>query len=272
MENKTLQPVAGGQMKVSVIITTYNRPDALRKVLEGMAHQTRFPHETVIADDGSGPETASMLEEFQQNAPFTLLHIHQEDRGFRAARIRNRAVLASAGDYIVFLDGDCIPEPHFIEDHQRLAEPGFFFQGKRVLVGQGLSPRFQIPPGKNQWTYLFHKEIGNRHHLFRMPFFPAAASKGMSGIRSCNMGLFRDDLFRVNGFNEAFTGWGREDSELAVRLYKLGLRRKNHPFMATCFHLWHPENDRDRLSFNDQLLQQAMESDTYECTQGLVQK
>jgi hypothetical protein len=86
------------------------------------------------------------------------------------------------------------------------------------------------------------------------------------------MGFFRSDLYAVNGFNEDFVGWGREDSELAVRLFRYGLRRKSHPFMSICFHLWHPENDRERLPVNDELLDQAKRISGYACNNGLVKK
>ena len=124
-------------MKVSVIVTTYNRPDALKKVLDGLLHQTRFPSEILVADDGSNDATRQMLEVYIRYPQIRILHVRQEDKGFRAARIRNKAVVASKGDYLILLDGDCIPEKHFVQDHESLAQKGCFFQGKRVPVGRG---------------------------------------------------------------------------------------------------------------------------------------
>ena len=260
-------------MNVSVIITTYNRPDALVKVLEGLKHQTRTADEVVVADDGSEPETADAVRHFLKDSPYPLYHVWQEDRGFRAAEIRNRAIQQSSGSYIVCLDGDCVPEQHFINDHLLLAEKGFFYQGKRVIVNRELTPRFTHETANSLPAlikYFLLGKVSNAHHLIRLPMLPAWRSTRLSGIRSCNMGFFREDLFAVNGFNQDFVGWGREDSELAVRLYRYGLRRKSHGFMAICYHLWHEENDRTRLSVNDALLQQWIKSDGYVCANGLT--
>ncbi|WP_373499836.1 glycosyltransferase family 2 protein [Desulfococcus sp.] len=260
-------------MKISIIVTTYNRPEALAAVLEGLRRQTEPPGEVIVADDGSGPETAGTVREAAGRMPWPLSHVWQEDRGFRASAIRNRAILACTGSYIVLLDGDCIPDRHFVGDHRALAQPGFFFQGRRVLVGKGMAGRFTASQANaGRLRLFFAREIENAHHLIRLPWFPALTTTRMGGIRSCNMGFFRGDIFAVNGFNADFTGWGREDSELALRFYRLGLKRKDHPFRAVCFHLWHPENPREGLERNETLLRDAMASEDYECKNGLVQK
>jgi len=259
-------------MQLSVIMTTYNRPDALRRVLEGLAGQTRLPDEVIIADDGSGPATRAAIKAFQNESPYALEHVWHTDRGFRAAAIRNKAINRSRGDYLVCLDGDCIPDSHFIADHLKLAQHGCFLQGKRILIAKQQAAIFSFreiatPLRKLKW--LLQSGIGNRHHLIRLPFFPAFRSRSLSGIRSCNMGFFRDDIYAVNGFNEDFEGWGREDSELAVRFFNYGLQRKSHAFAAICFHLWHAENDRTRLGGNDALLAQMRAGQTYTCARGL---
>ncbi|MBW1858975.1 MAG: glycosyltransferase family 2 protein [Deltaproteobacteria bacterium] len=260
-------------MDISVIITTFNRPNTLARVLQGLQNQTRPANEVIVADDGSGQETGQTVREFVPQFPCPLIHEWQDDLGFRAARIRNQALRKSSGDYIILLDGDCIPSEHFIEDHLILLEKGFFFQGKRILVSQKLSETFTHEDANCPWKLLksfFGGNIGNGHHIIRVPIFPAYSTTKLSGIRSCNMGFFREDIFAVNGFNEDFVGWGREDSELAVRFYQYGLRRKEHPFMAICFHLWHDENDKNRLAVNDELLRKAIESDEYVCSKGLA--
>jgi len=262
-------------MKISIIITTYNRPELLEKVLEALRFQTKPADEVIVADDGSKANTRDLMNRFMNTFPGTLLHVWHEDRGFRAAEIRNKAIIKSSGDYIISLDGDCIPERHFVEDHILLAEQGFFFQGKRVLVSKRLSGSFCQNTANSRLMLLkaiFTGNISNIHHTIRLPFFPSHYSTKMSGIKSCNMGFFREDIFAVNGFNQDFIGWGREDSELVVRFYKFGLRRKEHPFLAVCFHLWHEENDRKELALNEELLRKAVQSNDYICSNGLVQK
>ena len=259
-------------MKLSVIVTTYNRPDALKKVLEGLYVQTREPDEILVADDGSGPDTRAMLAGFRHRPGPAVFHVWQKDLGFRAARARNKAVAATSGDYLVFLDGDCIPGPHFMADHLALAEPGCFFQGKRVLIEKDLTPRFGVADTRSLGRlvrYAVMAKLGNAHHIFRLPMLPGMKNRRLSGIRSCNMGVFKTDVIAVNGFNHDFEGWGREDSEFVVRLFKWGLVRKEHPFRAVCYHLWHRENSRTRLADNDRLLENALAADTHVCRNGL---
>jgi glycosyltransferase involved in cell wall biosynthesis len=259
-------------MRLSVIVTTYNRPDALKQVLEGLTDQSLAPDEVIVADDGSGPETGRLVETLASRVNYRIDHVWQPDQGFRAAAIRNAAVRRSSGSYIVCLDGDCIPERHFIYDHHHLSETGCFFQGGRILVSRRLSPDYDVRRSRSARRLmgdLVRGDLGNGHHLLRLPGWPSRRSRRLSGIRSCNMGFFRSDLYAVNGFNEDFVGWGREDSELAVRLFRYGLRCKRHRFMAACFHLWHPENRRHRLAFNDRLLQEAMAQSDYSCSNGI---
>ncbi len=259
-------------MKVSVIVTTYNRPDALTRVLDGLLAQTRLPEEIIVADDGSGDSTRAAVASYLKNRTVEIRHVWQSDKGFRAAMSRNRAILASTGDYLIFLDGDCIPEGHFVQDHLSLARPGYFFQGKRVLVNEKKAAAFTVKDTVSFFRQVFFVITGglsNGHHILRLPLFPPYTVKGLSGIRSCNMGIFKKDILAVNGFNHAFTGWGREDSELVIRLFKSGLKRREHPFRAICYHLWHRENGRESLEKNDMLMEEIQNSDIVYCPDGL---
>ncbi len=262
-------------MKISVIVTTYNRPDALVKVLEGLNGQTLLPDDVIVADDGSSDDTAEKIDHFKTGAPYELKHVWHKDKGFRAAKIRNKAVKSSSGEYIIFLDGDCVPDKHFVADHLELSQKGLFFQGKRILIGENNCDCFShtdINSRLKKFILLVSRRPGNWHHILRIVFFPSFVSKKLDGVRSCNMGIFRNDLYAVNGFNEDFSGWGREDSELVVRLYNYGLKRKTHPFRAVCYHLWHKENDRSNLEKNDLLLKQAVASTKHNCDKGLAKQ
>ena len=259
-------------MKISLVVSTYNNPGYLKKVLKGITLQTQPPYEALIADDGSGPDTAEAVGHWlNKPLPFPVFHLWQEDNGFRAAKIRNEAIRRSSGDYIITLDGDCVPERHFIRDHASLAQKGFFFQGKRLLIGKRASGFFDPVLASNGYllSLLLKGELKNSHHLLRLPFLPGFRDASLKGTRSCNMGFFREDLIAVNGFNEDFVGWGREDSELAARLYKYGLNRKSHPFRALCFHLWHEGNDRSGLEKNEKILNDVLASPEYRCKNGI---
>jgi len=259
-------------MKVSVIVTTYNRPEALKKVLDGLMNQTLPPREIIIADDGSTRETAQMLAPYLAQSDIPMHYVWQEDKGFRAARIRNRAILKSTGEYLLLLDGDCIPQRHFVADHLGMAEEGCFFQGKRVLVNQKIVDWFDHREMASFFKLMVHvmtAGISNSHHVLRIPFSPSYKVKKLSGVRSCNMGLFKKDVTAVNGFNHEFTGWGREDSEFVIRLFRYGLKRKENPFKAICYHLWHRENSRKNLELNDGLLEKTHQSTAYFCELGL---
>ena len=250
---------------ISVIITTYNRTDALNAVLRALAAQTDRGFEVVVADDGSDQRTAQLVEAW--SASFARLgHVWHEHRNFRAAEIRNRAILQSCGELCVFLDGDCIPRPNFIQVHRRLAEPGWFVAGNRVLLSRQLTERIladHLEPERwalRQWVEArLRGDINRLQPLLSLPLGPLRRLGGAAwrSIRSANLAIGRADLLRVDGFDAAFSGWGREDSDLVLRLMHSGTRRKDGRFATAVLHLWHAENDRSRLPVNDLLLHDA---------------
>jgi glycosyltransferase involved in cell wall biosynthesis len=250
---------------ISTIVTTYNRTDALNAVLRALAAQTDRGFEVVVADDGSDQRTAQLLEAW--SASFARLgHVWHEHRNFRAAEIRNRAIQQSCGELCVFLDGDCIPRPDFIQVHRRLAEPGWFVAGNRVLLSRQLTERIladHLEPERwtlRQWVEArLRGDINRLQPLLSLPLGPLRRLGGAAwrSIRSANLAIGRADLLRVDGFDAAFSGWGREDSDLVLRLMHSGTRRKDGRFATAVLHLWHAENDRSRLPANDLLLHDA---------------
>jgi len=261
-------------MKVSVIITTYNNPSFLKKVLDGFLYQKRAPHELIIADDGSGSDTAEVVKGFSEIAPFPVLHVWQEHKEFRAAKIRNKAIKQSSGDYIILLDGDCIVNSSFISDHLLMSEKGCFIQGKRILVNKFATAYFSHAHA-NSFRSLIKMaltgKISNVHHLIRLPNLPPVKNRRLNNIKSCNMSFFKTDLVAVNGFNEDFIGWGNEDSELACRFFKYGLLKKVHHFMTVCFHLWHPAN-KVLSDTNKRILSESIASKEYFCKNGIFKE
>jgi glycosyltransferase involved in cell wall biosynthesis len=263
---------------ISVIVTTYNREDALDAVLRGLSRQTDRAFEVIVADDGSGPATARLIDDWRARAGFPLAHVRHEDRGFRAAEIRNRGIAASSGALCIFLDGDCIPRADFVAAHRRLAEPGWFVAGNRVLIGRALTERIlkeHLAPetwDAATWTPHWFKGEANRLlPLISLPLGPLRrlGAHAWLGARSANLAVRRDDLARVDGFDAAFNGWGREDSDLMIRLIRSGTRRKDGRFATGVLHLWHPDFDRSRLPGNDRLLAEVIASERVRALQGL---
>jgi glycosyltransferase involved in cell wall biosynthesis len=250
---------------VSVVITTYNRSDALLAVLAGLSRQTDPNFEVLVADDGSREEQQRLIFDSGVARSLRVTHVWHPDIGFTASRIRNRGVAASRGPYLVFLDGDCVPEVDFIARHKALASPGFFVNGSRVLLSPGLTR--QVIAGGEQVSgrtalYWLKQRIRSQAskltHLLRLPDGPWRVQKVFSwkGIRSCNMGVWRADFERVDGFDESFVGWGHEDADFVLRLHHSGVMRKNGFCATEVFHLWHKEASRDKESQNAQLVRE----------------
>ena len=254
-------------MKISFIVLTYNRSDALLAVLGSLSEQCDERHEVLIADDGSRPEQVNLI--FDQCPAFKcpVYHVWQPDTGFTAARSRNLAAARATGDYLVFLDGDCVPNKGFVAEHTRLAEKNCFVNGSRVLLSKNLTR--QVSEGKISlprcsaafWINArLRGDCNKLLHLLPSPWrlFRVKQRFYWRGIRSCNFGIWKNDFVAVNGFDEVFSGWGHEDADLVLRLSHFGILRKNG-FMATeVFHLWHPENKRDHESRNKTLVLQRM--------------
>lgn len=256
-------------MKISLLMSTYERPDALAAVLDSARRQTRPADEVIVGDDGSGSETAEVVRRAAE-AGLPVRHLWQEKKGFRLARIRNLCFAASSGDYAIVVDGDVLLHPEFVADHARAAEKGFFVQGSRVLLDEAETNRALREPG--YWPSFFAAGVGNRKNLLRIPLLarllggPAA---GLRGIRTCNFAVWREDCLRVNGFNEDFVGWGREDSEFVTRLFKAGVRRRNLRFAGGVCHLHHPPQGNSGLAANDAILAAAGETEGFRCENGL---
>lgn len=249
---------------ISVICTTYNRPDALSAVLTGLSRQTDSNFEVVIADDGSTPDTRKVISKFQSQAQFRLLHAWQEDKGFRAAAARNLAFNRTQGEYILLLDGDCIPSPNWIKNHRCLAERSWSVPGQRILTSQAFCTEILVTDdfvstlnwSPSHFRELSRKKLVNRwgpsfcFGLHRCSFWRKLSPNNWKKARSCNWGIWRDDFLTVNGFNESLIGWGHEDADLAIRLMNAGIKFKSGSFATTVLHLWHKEESRDSANQN----------------------
>lgn len=267
-------------MRIAVIVTTYNRPDALAAVLEGYLAQSDCDFELLVADDGSTAETAALVKQYQARAAFPVRHIWQEDIGFRAAAIRNRALAQTQAEYIVLTDGDCVPPVDFVASHRLLAERGCFLSGNRLLLSQAFTERVlrdKLPIhlwGLGDWLRArLHGHIERLLPLLRLPdsALRKLAPRRWQGAKTCNLSAFRDDLLRVNGLDESYTGWGLEDSDLVIRLIRAGIIAKSARFSVPVLHLWHRENDRSKLAENRKRLEEVLQATHVRAVLGVDQ-
>lgn len=268
-------------MKTTVIVTTYNRPDALKLVLDGFASQKDLNFDLVVADDGSGNSTRQMLYETRNQWPFSISHVWHEDDGFRAAAIRNKAVKSAVGEYLIFTDGDCVPMPNFVKNHKRLAESGHFVVGHRILLSQIYTHRV-LAESLQIHRLGFRGLLKQYLHGNLNKFLPIISyAKGgylrkmrpynWQGAMTCNLSLWRQDILSVNGFEEEYVGWGLEDSDLVIRLINFGVCRKSGRFATPTLHLWHEENDRSQIKDNQKRLDFVFEKKSTQARRGFYQ-
>jgi glycosyltransferase involved in cell wall biosynthesis len=254
--------------QISLIISTYQRPDALEKVLRGVALQSELPGEILLADDGSETPTRSVAEEWARKLP--LRHFWHEDIGFRKTIILNKCIAAAKGDYIVLLDGDCVPHARFIADHAGLAERNFWTQGRRSFVEENFVGEFDVAK-TSIWRAIMAGRITGWPKAIRWPWAVVRRNKGQRGIIGCNMGIWREDLIAVNGSDEEYLGWGGEDSDLGTRLYHLGRPRKFVYGRAIVYHLNHPAHDRAHADAAWKRLAETIRSGKIRCERGIDQ-
>ncbi len=263
-------------MSVSLIISTYNRPDALQVVLESLTLQTHMPDEALIVDDGSKDETRILVERFIENAPTEVRHVWQEDNGFRISRIRNLGIANSKSDYLIFIDGDIIMHPEFVAGHMASKKTNQFIQGSRVLLSDSLT-QSAIENRRKSFS-LFEEGMTNRLNAISNRALSSVFSSKVThlkSIRGCNFSAWRQDLIDVNGYNEDFEGWGKEDSELVARLLNRGLTRLNLKFGAVGYHLHHAESNKkaysDVLARNEAMYAKSRDEGAVYCENGLAQ-
>ena len=263
---------------ISVIVTTYNREDALDAALRALAHQSDHDFEVVVADDGSRVDTERVIGSWKARLRLPLKHVRHEHRGFRGGEIRNRGIRASAGELCIFLDGDCLAKSDFIAAHRRLHEPGWFVTGNRILLSRALTEAVLaqgLAPEKWNFGTILHERLrGGVNRLLpnmHLPLGPLRklGSASWQGAQTCNLAVARSDLDRIDGFDNIYAGWGLEDSDLVVRLLHSGLRRKDGRFATGVLHLWHPQNDRSHLPDNQARLSEVIDSTRVRALRGL---
>lgn len=260
-------------MLVSLLISTYNWKEALSLCLYSAFAQTVKPAEILIADDGSREDTRQLIDEMRAKTDIPIVHVWHEDKGFRLSAIRNRSTEEAKGDYIIQIDGDIILDRHFIADHLELAEKGYFVCGSRVLLGKMSTTR--LLKGIEKYPALLKQNLrfvlnAFRSRILRRYLSNRYAKHTMLRIRGCNMAFWKEDLFRVNGYNESLEMWGQEDVEISYRLIHAGIQKKQLKMGGVQFHLYHNFASRENLEYHEQVLKKVIEEKTVWCENGIV--
>ena len=245
---------------ISVLLATYNWPNALKLCLESLATQTDRDFEIIIADDGSTDSTKQLIDAFKQSHSISMAHLWQDDQGFRKTKILNEAIAIATGDYLVFLDGDCIVQPDFIERHRALSQKGFLVTGSRVLLNEKLTKDVL------SWTSWSFSRFNANLLAYRLSgainkFWPIKIKLGNGNwrnykkfvwrrIKGCNMACWKSDAQAINGFDETMTGWGHEDADFVFRLQRHHIQRKSGSWATEVFHLFHKIHDQSNAAEN----------------------
>lgn len=263
--------------QASLIITTYNHPQALERCLHYVAQQQVLPMEIIIADDGSTLSTKAVIDRYARACPVPVIHIWQQDDGFRLSQIRNKAIARASGRYIIQIDGDVLVHPKFIYDHLRMAREGYFVVGSRVRLPVKFSLAM-LASGAHPSVRQLSWQGKDKLNALRLPWLACllkrvykTRGRHMAYAKGCNMAFWRSDLLKVNGYNEQIRGWGSEDEELAIRLAKAGCRKLFLKMSGIVYHIWHKAAPRDREEENKRTMQQALHSAAYRCVSGVDQ-
>lgn len=256
-------------VKITLLVSTYNWPEALSVSLNSVLKQTVMPCEVVIADDGSREETKSLIDDFRKRCPVPVIHCWQRDDGFRKTRILNTAVAAASGDYIVQIDGDIVIDKNFIADHIAQMRPHTFVRGSRACLLPEITQEV-LKKGRCDVS-LLSKHVMNGFNAFRSKFlslFLCRRSSDVRHVKGCNTAFWKSDFIAVNGYNNDLSGWGHEDIELAARLYNNGTALRIVKSLAIAFHLHHTFNSRHNEQGNLQVYEQVIMDKVKRCENG----
>ncbi|MBE0533431.1 MAG: glycosyltransferase family 2 protein [Rhodospirillales bacterium] len=265
-------------MRISVIVTTYNWPEALSVSLDSLVHQESRDFEVIVADDGSTDDTQKLVEHVAESSSVRIRHVWHPDQGFRTSAIRNKAIVEAEGEYIVLIDGDCFVLPDFVSNHMDLAEKRFFVSGKRSFLRLRLTERVLerqlrfAPRSRFGW---FLRGMSNQCtrplQFLDLPIDNTRYRQRdkWEKVQTCNLGFFKTDAIAINGFDERYQGHGLEDSDFVVRLLRAGVARKLGDYSSIVMHLYHPR--RTGSASNRSLFNEVLHGSTIRAEIGLAE-
>ena len=277
---------ANSEFRISILLATYNWPSALALCLQSLRIQTDLNFEILIADDGSRDDTRLLIEHLSKDFPVNITHLWQEDIGFRKSRILNQSIERARGEYLIFLDGDCIVQPSFVAQHRRLAHPNGLVTGSRILLSKHETENLckQVSAYTEQPEQLWANTFASTLHLLKLrlkgginkvlplllklPDHPMRAYPPhiWRRIKGCNMACWRKDALNIPRFDESFEGWGHEDADFVFRLEDSGVKRRSGSFATEVLHLWHQTQPNDQERVNRERVLERINSTTHKVT------
>jgi glycosyltransferase involved in cell wall biosynthesis len=272
-------------MKTSIIVPTYNRPKALKLCLLSLAKQSMMPSEVLVADDGSGPETKELVREMGQvlKEAFPITHVWQEDAGFRKPRILNETVRRSSGDYLIFIDGDCMAHRNFVRVHVEKSSPDAILSGRRVEIGRELTEHLldrgavlnRLSPRLLRDALLGKSRRVEEALVIKSPFLRHITHRDKisdDGVWGCNFSLAKALFLAINGCDEDFLDGSIEDNDLGIRVLNQGKQVRSVRSLAIIFHLWHRSSwsfENDKYQHNLAILKQRIANKEPYCKNGI---
>jgi cellulose synthase/poly-beta-1,6-N-acetylglucosamine synthase-like glycosyltransferase len=259
-------------MKISVVIAYYDNLSKLELVLDALNCQTYNNFEVIIAEDDNNPDTRSFLEANRDAYAFPIIHLDQEEkRGFRKTAMLNKAVRASRGETLVFMDGDCIPHRHFLKEYGKRSKSGIFLYGRRVLLGKKISEAILESRSLSYLrllSILFSDSRLKKEAIYWPYFSLHRRERRLSGH---NWGIRKQELLKVNGFDEDYDRPGvGEDYDIEWRLKSAGLKMRSMKNRAIVYHLDHPKlYAEENARHNYSLLEQKKLTNRVRCLNGL---
>lgn len=267
--------------KLTLIISFYNKIDQLMLILEALLKQSMKDFEVIIADDGSKQEVVEAIQQYMAKSPLAIKHLWQEDKGFRKVIILNEALRQSQTDYLVFIDGDCVPHHHFMKEHYENREAKVMLAGRRVDLSPKMSNKITLENIKSgylikkiYWDLLIDGNFGKTEHLMkafyiRKGWLRSFLNRKDTGLLGCNFSIYKQDLVEINGFDERYLDPAvGEDTDIEYRLRWNGVKLKTVKNMAIQYHLYHKK--LERLSANLAIFEEVKKSKTIFTPHGLV--
>lgn len=274
--------------RASVIIAVYNHFEWLRLILDALRMQTEKDFEVIIADDGSNKDTVEKIKRYIADHPeIRIRHSWQEDEGWRKDKSLNKAVRLAESDYLIFVDGDCVPHPKFVEDHLRLRRPNTIVGGRRVDMSEEISRMVESWPTLHKdyfskvrgeilrklFKTSFSLTLSQLRRTLRFPFlFGKPLGTRPQGFLGCNMGMYKADLVKLNGFDEDYVKPGTgEDTDLELRARNAGMQCLAAPRYALMLHRCHQRLPLDSPE-NQAILNRNKENRATRIKNGLIKE